>query len=334
MPVETGVAYFANRMPRHIREDMRDVVEHHCTYVLHTFSENDFARHREVMKDIVRITHDFGLKVWLDSWGMGRVFAGEVSGFCGEHPEAREVLSDGAPFARACLYAPEFRKFMQDWTDAAAATKPEAIFWDEPNLPYHEPEQGRPARWGCRCERCQSLFRDRFGHAMPVEMDEEVIDFRHQSVVDFLDFVTKYAHTRDLENAICCMIAKDTRFGDKNWDDIISLPAVDNFGTDPYCHGRTDIPSVVSYYSEHTRRLVDLVKRYGKAHHIWVQAFGIKAGCEQEIVDAIVAVREAGSENIAAWGFAGCESNDYRCQRPEIAWEAIGEGFRRLRWQK
>lgn len=329
--METGVAYISNRLLSHIREDMKNIVEHNCTYVLHTYTENDMVRHSEVMPDIVKITHDFGLKVWMDSWGIGKIFAGDISLFSGEYPEARAVLSDGTPLNRACLYAPEFRAYIKKWADMAASTGADAFFWDEPNLPFMDATEDKPALFGCRCPRCQKLFHDMFGHEMPTEMDDEVIDFRHKSVIDFLDFATSYGHEKGLENVVCCMIANDARYGDKNWQDIVSLPHVDNFGTDPYCHGNKNI-DLIKYTQDNTRKVVELGKKFKKGHHIWVQAFNITAGCEGEIVQATLAARDAGAENIAAWGFMGCEGNNYRCDNPDMAWQAVGDAFRKIRW--
>ena len=39
---EAGVSYFGGRDPKHVIKDMKDIVDHGCTFVVHTFSEVDY----------------------------------------------------------------------------------------------------------------------------------------------------------------------------------------------------------------------------------------------------------------------------------------------------
>ncbi len=66
----TGVAYHGNRILHHVREDMEDIVKHNMNLVVHMFSHNDWDRHFKVMKDVVKISEDVGLDVWIDNWGL------------------------------------------------------------------------------------------------------------------------------------------------------------------------------------------------------------------------------------------------------------------------
>jgi hypothetical protein len=329
--MRTGIAYHGNRMLSHVREDMRDIIEHNCTYVVHMFSENDYVRHHEVLKDIVRVTHEYGLESWIDSWGMGRIFAGEVSGWLADFPDSREVLNDGTPVAKACLYSQDYRKALKGWTDAALATESEVVFWDEPHLAFNQGAEGQPPAWGCRCPRCQAIFRDTYGYEMPTELTDDVIDFRHKSALDFFTDMTKHVSERGKENCICLMPARDARYGDKNWDDFAAIPTVDILSTDPYWYGGRG--EVTSYVSEWSKRLLDVCARFNKRHQIWIQAFAVPAGREIEIVQAAEAAYATGVRDLAAWGFRGSEANDYRAQRPDITWQAIGEAFRRVLWR-
>ena len=329
--MKTGVAYHGNRMLTHLREDLRDIIAHNCTYVVHMFSENDYMRHREVLKDIVRLTHDYGLESWIDSWGMGRIFAGEVSGWLADNADSRQVLNSGKPVGRACLHSQEYRQALKGWAEAAVATESEVVFWDEPHLAYiPDPAAGAPT-WGCHCYRCESLFKSMYGYAMPGEMADDVIDFRHKSVLDFFSDMTGFVHEKGKKNSICLMPATDARFGDKNWEDFAALPYLDNLGTDPYWFSRPVDPC--QHNVEWAKRLLDICGRHGKEHHFWLQSFAVPAGREIEIVQVAEAVYDIGIRNLAVWGFRGSEANDYRAQRPEIAWQACGEAFRRALWR-
>ena len=41
MTIQTGVAYFEGRAPRHTARDLDDMVDSGCTYVIHCYSEFD-----------------------------------------------------------------------------------------------------------------------------------------------------------------------------------------------------------------------------------------------------------------------------------------------------
>ena len=49
--LKTGVSYFGSRIQRHVREDMRDIREHNCNFVVHTFSETDLEFYKDTMKE-------------------------------------------------------------------------------------------------------------------------------------------------------------------------------------------------------------------------------------------------------------------------------------------
>jgi hypothetical protein len=93
-----GTAYFGNRIPHHVAEDMRDLAERGFTGVLHTFSENDLAHYPGTLGRIVEISRDAGLEVQLSPWGVGGIFGGEAeTAFTARHHEAAQVLSTGRP---------------------------------------------------------------------------------------------------------------------------------------------------------------------------------------------------------------------------------------------
>ena len=70
-PLKLGMAYHGNRMPSHARQDMQEMARNGLDLVVHMLSHNDWDRHKSVMRDIVAISQDAGLEVWLDNWGLG-----------------------------------------------------------------------------------------------------------------------------------------------------------------------------------------------------------------------------------------------------------------------
>src|SRR3954447_1543823 len=75
-----GCSYFGVRIVRHVARDMEDLARRGFTGVLHTFSENDLAYYRGTMRRIFEVSHDLGLEVQTNPWGLGRTFGGGGGG--------------------------------------------------------------------------------------------------------------------------------------------------------------------------------------------------------------------------------------------------------------
>jgi hypothetical protein len=323
--IQTGVAYFEGRAPRHTGRDLDDMVQSGCTYVVHCYSEFDVRWASESMRRLVADTKARGLGVWLDPWGVGEVFGGEpFSRFGAVHPDARQIDSNGVASTHACLNQPAFRAWVHDWIDAAVEAGGETIFWDEPTWEI------RDGVWSCRCQRCQALFRERTGTAMPIEYVPEVRTFLEASMADLLSDACRYARAKGLQNALCIMPPEATNPGFSDWDTAASIEALDNFGTDPYWLSFGGEPA--EYVDRHTRRTIEVAERHGLDHHVWIQGFEIPAGREPEIAVALEAAADAGARNIAVWSYDGCAAlSTCACERPEEVWRVVGEGFRRIR---
>ena len=50
---------------------MEDLARRGFTGVLHTFSENDFYYYRDHMRRVVEVSHEAGLEVQVNPWGVG-----------------------------------------------------------------------------------------------------------------------------------------------------------------------------------------------------------------------------------------------------------------------
>src|SRR3989304_1639984 len=96
--MKLGASYFANRILRHVREDMKKMIDDGCNFVVHTMSEHDIIYHSGTMVDIVKASRDVGLEVFLDPWGVGRVFGGEsFSTFVKTYSNCRQRLYTQSP---------------------------------------------------------------------------------------------------------------------------------------------------------------------------------------------------------------------------------------------
>jgi hypothetical protein len=121
-------------MPSHAREDMKEIVNADMDIVVHMFSHMDWDRHTHAMKDIISMSEDMGLEVWVDNWGIGGR-PGDVSHYLSLHPEDHMIYSNGDmdPY-QVCLNSAEYRKFVKTWLDTVKSIGGKTIFWDEPHL--------------------------------------------------------------------------------------------------------------------------------------------------------------------------------------------------------
>lgn len=360
--MQTGVSYFSSRVLRHFELDLREMIEHGCTYVVHCFTETDLAYYRDAMKGIVGATKEAGLEAWLDPWGVTGIFSGETfTRFPLDHPETWQVLSDGRRAPAACPNHPETRKFLREWVDACAYVGGDVLFWDEPHFWVGLWRGDLSGAWACRCDECQRRFRDEFSGEMPVEFTPEVRSFRERSLIDLLTELSRYGHQKGLRNALCLIPtdleahgfpesgarlkrALETRLGDApkgsleamlhfgvgDFDSAASIPDLDIFGCDPYWYlFGADAERFMRVYSEEA---AEASRKHGRDLQLWVQAFSVPEGREEELRTGLRVAEEVSATHVAAWSFEATASmSQIACARPEVVWGILGEEFRRLK---
>ena len=343
--LKTGAAYYGNRMLSHVMTDMKDMARADMDIVVHMLTHNDIERSLPVMKDIFKASEAEGLEVWVDNWGIGGA-PGDKCHFLAYHPEAHTYYGDGImhPY-QICLNAPSYRQFVKDWVDTVAELGGKTVFWDEPNIP-HERIPGTDDYYSaCTCPTCQKLFESRFGKKMPIVMDEDVSKFRNDVIVEFHDFISKYAASLGMTNVICFMpyqLAGMTGQTGKeklltfDIDSICEMPNIDNVGTDPYWYGHDtsngkEILTPYQYNYEATKLCLEKANKHGKDHNIWIQGYGAPRGREEEIIEATEGAYDAGARTILSWSYNGAESHRYRSEHPIRSWNATLEAFRRIK---
>ena len=331
--IETGVSYFGSRDPEHVKRDMEDIARHHCTFVVHTFSEADQRFYSKAMKEVVRISKEAGLSVYIDPWGVGGVFGGEAfSRFVMENPEETQRLADGAPLPAACLNREAFGEFMDGWIDNAVETGADVLFWDEPHF-YIPRSVWRGAQgeseWACRCDRCRELFREYTGEEMPTVMTDAVIAFRDRSIVEFFTRASARGAAAGLKNAVVMLPQESHLTGVSSWDLIAAIDTVDIFGSDTYWYAFRKPMS--KFVADTTKKVLSVAVEYQKTPQVWVQAYRVPAGRESEIADAISIVADLGVKNIAAWSYRGGAPMNLASNDPERVWEVLGDAYGRLR---
>ena len=329
----TGVAYHGNRMPSHVRADMKEISKADMDIVVHMFSHTDWDRHNKKMKEIFDITRDAGMDVWVDNWGLGGP-PGDKSHFLAYYPDSHIYYSNGdmAP-VNACLNSPDFRQFVKNWIDAVAEAGAKTIFWDEPFLPTKKVTVDGEEKivYGCCCPRCKKLFEEKYGHPMPEFLDDEAAEFRTETIVDYFKDITAYSASLGIYNTVCVMLGANLGINLDTLDRICSIPTLQNIGSDPYWLGKKNLESVYGFVYNETKKNIDLANQFNKDHNIWIQTYKNPRGREEEIIEATEAAYDAGARTILAWGYNGSESNDYAAQNPERTWNFTVEAMKRIR---
>ena len=324
----TGVAYHGNRILKHIREDMEDIVRHNMNTVVHMFSHNDWDRHLLVMKDVIQISEDLGLDVWIDNWGLSGS-PGDKSHFLSYHPEAHQIYSDGSVDpVNACYNNEAFIQFTKDWVYAVRECGGKKIFWDEPHFNIKKNAMGEKI-FSCRCETCQRLFEERYQMPMPTERTQEIRDFHRFSMKRFFEKVTEYSASLGMENITCVMVSDIEKFA----ADMLYVPNINNFGIDPYWFPK-ERPGELDPFGhvyEQTKKIIKTTQDVGKSTHVWIQGYDISSGDEDDIYLATDAAYEAGARSILAWSYRGGESHSYRSDNCEKVWQVMGEAMAHIR---
>ena len=335
--MKLGASYFGNRTLKHVRTDMEKMVDDGCNQVVHTMSEHDILYHSQTMVDIVKVSREVGLEVFLDPWGIGRVFGGEsFSTFVKLFPEARQKLSfaEGEiKVNKACINSKAFRDKMLEWVDHAASTSADGVFWDEPHLFYGEFTElfdKTKIIWGCTCSTCKDIFKNSYGYDMPMEFTDDVMEFRQETILNFLEYLSDHSSSKGLKNAVCVFPISEPKYGIYQWDKLVKLNNIDIFGSDPYWFSYNE--SVSGFVEKVSREVVRLCELHNKEPQIWIQGFRVPEGREEEVSTAIKTVFDSGVRNIAAWCFEGGACMTYiSSDRPEIVWDNISKEYKGLR---
>lgn len=362
--VEIGVSYFSSRDLRHVRQDLEEMSRHGCTYVVHCFTETDILYYRETLGEVMKATRSAGLEAWVDPWGVAGIFSGEtLSRFLVDHPEALQLLSDGRRARSACPNHPETRRFLREWVVAAAESGAQVAFWDEPHFEIPMWKGDRSGAWACRCDHCQDRFREHAGGPMPERMNDQVREFRERSLIELLAELSAAAHDQGLRSALCLLptdfesvglpeVARRLEvrwqrmveqaggstadehpwrsFGVRDWDAAAAMPHLSIFGCDPYWQlfGAEPEPFVRAF----TRRAKTAADRSERGLQVWVQAFAVPEGREEELSTGLQIAAEEGATHLAAWSYRATESmSAIRPARPDEVWRVLGESFRALR---
>lgn len=316
--MKIGVSYFGNRILEHVETDMRLLKTIGFNFVVHTYSENDFEFYEKTMHDIVKITKDQGLEVWLDPWGVGGFFGGEAyTSWVLKHPTMCQIDSIFEKVPAACPNNERFGKMIKTWIKSAAQSGADFVFWDEPHFFQHFSKAGL---WCCRCPSCVKKFEAMYKKKFPLKKTANIDFFKMESIVDFLSFATREAEKEGLRNAVCILPEADEGFLTK----IATLPSLEVLATDPY--GILFGKPLGEYITNETRKVKRAAERFGKKVQIWMQAFRVPHEKNADVIDAMDKTKKLDVDSIAIWGYKACKYiSSIASESPDELWGLIEE---------
>lgn len=333
---ETGVSYYGLSYVEHARADFQEMLDHHCNAVVLALSEFDIDFWFPNIVRVAALAKEMGMKVYLDTWGIGKWFGGEpTSLFLTNHPGNRQVSAfTDEPLPAACFNTYAFQRYFWDICEKLATyVDADGFFWDEPHyaLPksYASITGGAGDDWSCRCAVCQEKFRQEYGYEMPRQWTMDGKRFRHDRAIEILETAgRKIKAIRPNSKIIWCVHATLNTYyvtenrGYDNWDRVASNPTCDVFSSTILSYS---LPQ--SFFRSITQRTVDAAARYGKGNQRWMMGYYQEPEDLHQIVDVAKMYAEMGVESLFAWTYRGGYGTVLAAPRALEVWDMLGRAY-------
>ena len=331
---ELGVAYHGNVYLDHARSDFSEMQDHGCNSILLAMSEYDFEQWRGHYFRMAKIAkEEFEFKVYINFWAWGRIFGGEApSVFLSNNDAFRQIFSKTQKaFPAVCFNTKAFQAYIKTAIKKIARLKEiDGFFWDEPHYAYSElnllPTDLSPF-YVCQCEVCKDLFLRKFQYQMPQEENNDVINFKEENLLAFLQ--TLCQTVKDIDSTkknIICMMPSHASTGIADWDKVC-FDAMDVLASDPYW---IIYQKDLKWVETESEKLVETARRYQKEAQLWVLAFCIPKGREPEIADVVEILNRSGADSIFAWLYRGGQQTLIKSDNPPLVWKTVGEAFKKI----
>jgi hypothetical protein len=311
-----GMTYIPVHLPKHIQSDMRDIAEIGCNTVLFAISENNISILEGAWRHGAAIAREHGLRPLAVVWGYANTFGGgRISQVMLNDTEMWIQDRKGKIAPLACFNNPKIITRFLEIVDLLATSGFEAIFVDEPT-----PQD-------CWCPHCREKFAQSYGKDMQqCEGSPEYKDFRRVDTVDYVKAICNDIKKRYPGlTTMACLMPQDRAC----WDAIATLDNLDDFGTDPYwLIEASNLTLSESVRLSQECRL--LAARNGKRSHIWLNAWKIRRGDEQEIYTGGLALAKTGHDSFFTWSYLGGLGTNEESQNPAEVWKNVSRLYREL----
>lgn len=333
---ETGVSYYGISYTEHAEKDFKEMIEHNCNAVVLALSEFDIDFWFPNIVKVAKVARELGLKVYLDTWGIGKWFGGEPpSIFLNNNPGNRQVSAlTNEQLPAVCFNTKAFRDYFYGICEKLATEiDADGFFWDEPHyaLPksYASITGGAGDDWTCRCVNCQKEFERQYGYEMPRLLTKEVVSFRQHSALEILENASRLIKliNPDLK-IICCVHAtinnyyvKENR-GYDDWDKVGKVTDFDVFSTTILSY---KLPR--SYFKSITQQTVDIAHKFNKGSQRWLMNYFQEPDNLKEIKEIVHLYSEMGVESIFAWTYRGGYGTVLAAPHALEMWNMLGEAY-------
>lgn len=333
---ETGVSYYGFRDVAQAHRDFQDMKAHNCTAVLLAFTEFDLFFLRPLIPKIANAAKQVGLKVYLNTWGIGKFFGGEPPSLflqecdisdrqvCALSEETLPAASPSSPAFREYIY--EIINFLSREVEA------EGFFWDEPHyaMPVHAVSYQGTADWSCYGIHSQRKFKNTYGYDLPKNLTHQVKKWRHDNANEILIECARIARNNNNNLTITqCVLPASNNFymsqqrGFDDWELIAKREDVDIFSTSIIADYDTPLVAHIKIAEE----TVALARKHHKVPQRWVMSYFRSPSDLNFIVQIIEAYSNAGVESIFSWTYQAGKDTLLSAPNPDKVWDVLGEAY-------
>lgn len=333
---EVGVSYYGINRVEHARTDFADIRAHNCNAIVLALTEFDMFFWRPQIPRIVDEAKRQGLRVYLNTWGIGKFFGGEAPSLflqeCDIEDRQFSALTD-QPLAAASPSSRAFREYVWGIVDyLAASCDADGFFWDEPHyaMPIDPVGYQSTADFTCRSRITRAKFLARYGYEMPRTLTAQVRSFRHDEANDLLAECSRIAKSRNPNLTVtqCSLPANNNYYlshqrGFDNWESIAARPDIDTFATSIFVDPETSLDA----HRQIARKTVRLAKANGKRSQRWIMSYFDSPADLSQLTRIAQTYAEEGVESIFSWTYRAGAGTALSAPDPDAAWDALGEAF-------
>lgn len=340
---ETGVSYYGIRSVEHVQTDFDDIKAHNCTAILLALTEFDLFFYRPLIPKIVQIAKKKKLKVYLNTWGIGKFFGGEPPSLflqeCDISDRQMCALSEEY-LPAASPSSPAFREYMYEIIDfLSRECDADGFFWDEPHyaMPVHPVSYQGTADWSCYGPHSQKRFKEKYGYELPKILTQQVKKWRHDNSNEILVESARIAKSNNAKLSVTqCVLPAENNFymsqqrGFDNWESIAQRSDVDIFSTSIIADYATGIEA----HKKIAEETVRIAKRYKKIPQRWVMSYFQSPEDLSFIKKIVQCYAKAGIESIFSWTYQAGKGTMLSAPEPDKVWKVLGDAYGSVLGQK
>lgn len=333
---ETGVSYYGISYVEHARKDFQEMKDHNVTAVLLALTEFDIFFWKPNIPKIVDEAKKLGLRVYLNTWGIGKFFGGEPPSLflqeCHVNDRQWSALT-GEPLAAASPSSPAFREYFWNIVyDLARTCNADGFFWDEPHyaMPVYPISYQSTTDFTCRSPITQNIFKEKYGYEMPKTLTKTVLKFRFDQANEILTEASKIVKSVNPNLSVTqCSLPADNHFyssyarGFDEWEEIAFNKYYDVFSTSILVDGND--PMVA--HRNLAKKTVELAKKNNKPSQRWIQSFFRSPEDLNTIKDIVHIYADEGVDSIFSWTYRAGKGTLLSAPEPDKVWKILGEAY-------